>query len=106
MCAIVLLVWTTVDLTNVGLCALENEDPLSVPSAAATMNAVDRAPLPDSSQPVPHIDDCFCCSHCVEPGGMTVPAVAEFVSRRELIAGDRLPLPDHISIYHPPLILS
>ena len=103
VCALVFLLWTAVDLTNAGLCALDN-DPLGPLTSHVTVRAADGAGLPDA--PTPHIDDCFCCSRCVEPTPMAAPADVDAVARRERLIADALPLPDRASIYHPPQSLS
>lgn len=119
-CATVLLLWTAIDMMAPGLCALEREHDEAVvadataapaePSApaasgreAATM-AVDQA-LPPSgdSTPAPHVDDCFCCSHCVDVwrlDAVAAPAdlVQHFVVRQQHPV-DNVPPPP----YHPPL---
>lgn len=102
----VLLLWTAADLTNTSLCALENEDMRSTtPSTpgSTTLDQDTHGQIPP--QPArPHIDDCFCCSHCVEVHGL-VPALASVPVNTELQAlvlatprlfGSRL--------YHPPLV--
>jgi hypothetical protein len=64
--AMLLLVWTAVDLAFAGLCALDREQAdLGLPSMA-----VARADEATASGPA-HVDDCFCCSRCVS---LTVPA--------------------------------
>jgi hypothetical protein len=60
--AIVFLTWTAVDLTNANLCALDQEG--AQPRHACTTVAPHFCDVQPSSAPV-HIDDCFCCSHCV-----------------------------------------
>lgn len=103
----VLLLWTAADLTNSSLCALDAEDThpaASADTATASLQS-DReapAPLPVHSD-APHVDDCFCCSHCVEVSSLTVattsmPAApnAVFV----LLAAPRLV---DARLYRPPL---
>jgi hypothetical protein len=105
VCAIALLLWTAVDLMNVGLCALDNEHALSAAAAVPTMRAVDEAGPRGAGGPAPHVDDCFCCSRCVEPAQMVVPAAEEPAFREEAAVADRLPLPDRAPVYHPPQVL-
>jgi hypothetical protein len=99
----VFLLWTAVDLTNPELCALDN-DPLAPVSTSATLFAVDDAGLPDG--PAPHIDDCFCCSRCVEASPVQAPAGLRLVTRRAPLVSDTLLVADHASVYHPPQVLS
>lgn len=99
-----LLLWTGIDITNASLCALEQEQetPYAQGHADAALNADSVPPLPIAPQP-PHVDDCFCCSHCVEVLAlapaflpMPVPRDAEpTVLSSPRIFGARL--------YHPPL---
>lgn len=67
--AIVLLSLVAIDLSAPTLCALDR------PSAGQTMQAGFNQSSQDAqvpSTPV-HIDDCFCCSHCVRPGAVPAP---------------------------------
>ena len=101
-----LLMWTAVDIAAPGLCALEREDDFSIVAdadKAATVVTTDASLPDDPSTPPLHVDDCFCCSHCVD------------LSRHVMMfspAGDvecdaivMLRLVDHIPPppYHPPL---
>lgn len=89
-----------------GLCALERENEVR----AVAHNAERSLEAQSSNQSVPsssslpqHIDDCFCCSHCVDVsrpvvvielagdiGGVAAPALRQV---------DNVPPPP----YHPPL---
>lgn len=102
--AMILLLWTAVDLSNAGLCALDNEDAAPIAADATTALAAshgDRAPLaPDTSR---HVDDCFCCSHCVDvrPFAAVLECAPVPLPRSVLM----LAAPRNIgaSLYHPPL---
>ena len=59
--ALVMLAWVAVDLADTGLCALDKR-PLAVAASLAALDARANPPL----APVNLIDDCFCCSHCVD----------------------------------------
>jgi hypothetical protein len=102
-CAIVLLLWTAVDLTNMRLCALDNEDVVSMPADGSDVPAAGDAPVPDT--PAPHVDDCFCCSRCVEPSPVTMPPRASIAPHRPRSLTDALPVSDHVPVYHPPQAL-
>ena len=54
------------DLTSPSLCALDNEG--ASQAIASDETGIHASGAPASRLPVlpPHIDDCFCCSHCVE----------------------------------------
>lgn len=103
---IVMLLWTAADLANSGLCALENEDPRSTAPAAPGASALDQ----DAGNRIPprparpHIDDCFCCSHCVELHDL-VPALVSLPVDRE-VPPLVLAAPRHFGsrLYHPPLV--
>ena len=102
----VLLLWTAADLTNSSLCALENEDARSTAPATPGSTALDHDSSSETPrQPAtPHIDDCFCCSHCVDVQGFA-PALASVPVNRELrplvLAAPRL---FGSRLYHPPLL--
>jgi hypothetical protein len=101
-CATVLLLWTAIDVMAPGLCALEREHEES--SAAASSVAPDRALPPTSdSTSAPHVDDCFCCSHCVDIWRLdAVGAPADLIQRfviHEQRPVEFVPPPP----YHPPL---
>lgn len=103
--ALVLLLWTAADLTNTGLCALESEgalDAVSLTSATALSNPSDTsAPRGTTSQG--HIDDCFCCSHCVE--FQAEPPAPTAMVRASAPVPLLVPSPRLFgaSVYHPPL---
>ena len=98
-----LLLWTAADLTNVSLCALDNEGKNAVSfSAIATLSDSSNAQIPDQT-PQGHIDDCFCCSHCVDvrafaPATLVMPV--ELQRPPQVLAAPRL---FGAPLYHPPL---
>ena len=100
----ILLLWTTADLTNGSLCALENEGgaPASAGPASVSGTIVDGT-TPQAPQPVPaHVDDCFCCSHCVDVTAFLPPhAVTSANSPRVRLV---VPAPRIFGspLYHPP----
>jgi hypothetical protein len=116
-CATVLLLWTAIDMMAPGLCALEREhDDVSVAAAADAAGASDDAagvtarvaldealPPAGDSTPATHIDDCFCCSHCVDVWRLdAVAAPADLIQRfvvHDQRVVDNVPPPP----YHPPL---
>lgn len=102
--SLILLLWTAADLTNASLCALENESTgFSSGGAAATQIAdtsSSQAPVPTPS----HIDDCFCCSHCVDvqvlsPAPLALPLDLEHTPL--VLAAPRI---FGSPLYHPPLV--
>jgi len=104
MVATVILIWTAADLTNASLCALDSDE-LGAAYAASlsptlSSGTTERAP----SQPAPHIDDCFCCSHCVDMQVRVPAVVAEPVARREPPLDVAVPHGFGFPLYHPPLV--
>jgi hypothetical protein len=97
-----LLLWTAADLSNASLCALDNEgQPIQLSAAHASLDS-SSAQLPDQT-PQHHIDDCFCCSHCVEHQSV---APAAFVAHAEMQRPPLVlaaPQRDGFPLYHPPL---
>jgi hypothetical protein len=101
--ATAILLWTAADLTNTSLCALDSDEFDAVAYAAElspTLNSgtTDRVP----SQPG-HLDDCFCCSHCVDVPVFVPAVVAESVARREPPRDVTVPRGFGFPLYHPPL---
>lgn len=99
--AVVLLMWTAADISNAGLCALDNEDGDGVAVGCASVAGGDKAPTSPTFPP-PHVDDCFCCSHCVDVGwvsGATVPVIAD---SRIPLPPEAVPFPSGFPLYHPP----
>ena len=98
---LLILGWTALDLGYPVLCALDREQ------SDSTYYAQDVIEPPSSSNSETptspgHIDDCFCCSHCVTvtdaaPAERTVSTV-----RQENIAPLTAPLFRTFPIYHPP----
>lgn len=104
MVSLVLLLWTGADLTNSSLCAVENEDAQSSPIATHAV-AVDGQSSPlRSDGPAAHIDDCFCCSHCVEVQGLSTVATATLVERELKALVLSSPRTFGSPLYHPPLV--
>lgn len=101
--AMLLLLWTATDLTSPSLCALDNEGASQTTSGDDLSAQAGSSPAGPRPALPPHIDDCFCCSHCVDVPAMTRElhtsivdlAHEPLVSRKFHNAGVRL--------YHPPL---
>ena len=100
--ALLILLWTAVDLADPSACALD----LSLTHSAA-IQASNGVGTPIGGTPATPIDDCFCCSHCVRPSAMAVPTVwRPVVVRRAFQHNDRLISADLGSVYHPPQVRS
>jgi len=101
--AVLLLVWTTADLCG-GLCVHDHE-PITELLAAGADGARRLASKPDQTteHPAHPPDDCFCCSHYVQPQVRYrfVPAHT-FLSLVEPPAVPRPKFPAS-KLYHPPL---
>lgn len=95
----VLLAWVAVDLGVPNLCALEREQGFASAGSSTVI-----APADDGGTPPPpaHVDDCFCCSHCVDMtrlSGAVTPPLAE---TRIVLPPAAIPFPFGLSLYHPP----
>lgn len=101
MAVLIVLSWAAVDLSNVGVCLLDamevrvgGEVVLSSAGPGSTSDAVP-----------PHIDDCFCCSHCVDLGPVGVLNALIETGKVQLPRVAGTTSTDH-TFYHPPKILS
>lgn len=103
--ALVFLLWTAADLSNANLCALDNEDSLpisAVPVGAGSALHVGTTPPPPEPASA-HIDDCFCCSHCVNVTTLLPADVATLASRPKTLLDLPAPRIFGSPLYHPPL---
>lgn len=99
-----LLLWTAADLTNASLCALDSDVPRAFAMASdATLQDADgrHAPTPT---PLQHIDDCFCCSHCVNVHALSLFTVTTPIYQQHPAAALAGPLTFGAPLYHPPLV--
>ena len=95
------LAWTVIDLAVPRLCALDREQaPVPIHSSAARID-VPSAPLGTTPTPV-HVDDCFCCSHCVNVTGIHAPASLALARTEPPLPTAWMPLTDGYPQYHPP----
>jgi hypothetical protein len=101
--AVVLLLWTAIDVTNADLCALDQQAAFphqEQPTVASQPVNAPVAPIANQA------DDCFCCSHCVNTGVLPVLLRAS--------ASARLDMPEPAAATHvlyqpldrPPQVLS
>ena len=103
--ALVLLAWTAIDLTNSALCALEQEE-FSTPvgsDLALSMSPASGGAIPAAPR---HVDDCFCCSHCVTVIDVTPARWNMSVVGPEQVAPPAAPLFRTFPVYHPPQIFA
>lgn len=66
--ALLLLCQTALDLANPALCALDADEfaPVGVAAGTLVLTAATSAAHPGPADAAEHVDDCFCCSGCVE----------------------------------------
>ena len=96
LAVVFLLSWTAVDLANASLCAVDS-DGLEQSDAALTAQEAD--PIAPPASPV---DDCFCCSHSVDVGRLTVILDSTAAAPIPEMSVPAAPLsPPHIP-FHPP----
>lgn len=99
MVAWLFLAWVTVDLGFPSVCALDQDQliPASFTSSVDVPAPADTAPASPA-----HIDDCFCCSHCVNVTAIAGPLVINRIDLRVTPATVRLPHARGYPSYHPP----
>ena len=97
--ALTFLAWTAVDLGVPTLCALDNELPQAYTSAPTIHTPSNEGGTP--SRPV-HIDDCFCCSHCVNVTALAAPAGLALAIQAPPLPAEFLPVALGYPPYHPP----
>lgn len=101
--AMLLLLWTAADLSNASLCALDNEGTGSFPvSTGASLQDSSDTDVP-AQAPQQHIDDCFCCSHCVDVQVLSPSKVIVRVDLRHAPLVLAAPHSFGSPLYHPPL---
>jgi hypothetical protein len=97
---LVLLAWTAVDLSASGLCALDREDALLACADPTTVGNSESNP--NAARPVAHVDDCFCCSHCVNITLLTPVVTLTSDATRRLPTTVTRPRNIARTLYHPP----
>lgn len=100
----VLLIQTGLDLSNTAFCSLDSQPLLPLASADATAARPDGSP----SQPAnaPHVDDCFCCSACIDVQAVSQPVTVVLVSpAASTLPSRHVPTLSRL-LYHPPQLLS
>ena len=96
------LAWTAVDLGVPSLCALDQEresSPIYSSSGRIDGTSTSNDGAPDA--PV-HVDDCFCCSHCVNVTAIHTPAILTIARTDADLPADGVPVPAGYPPYHPP----
>lgn len=101
--AMLLLLWTATDLTSPNLCALDNEDTPQTTASADLITEAPSAPVVPRPALPPHIDDCFCCSHCVDVPAMARELHTSIVDLEHQAVVSRKPHNAGVPLYHPPL---
>jgi len=104
--AIAILLQTGVDLSSAAVCALDGGRlPAVQQGAGGTLVSESGG---DAGQPAApaHVDDCFCCSGCVEVAPATSVCPVTLVSpARGAAAVRHAPLLSRL-VFHPPQLLS
>ncbi len=95
----VLLAWVALDLGVPSLCALDREGQSTPLSSTAIYTPAGDNGMPDQSV---HIDDCFCCSHCVNVASVSDIATPLLVDNRSLPPLTRSLFLAAYPPYHPP----
>ena len=97
------LAWTAVDLGVPSLCGLDHEsEPSRIYSSSALMDA--RSTNETSPDAPVHVDDCFCCSHCVNVTAMHSPEILTIAGTDTALPSDSAPIADGYPPYHPPRV--
>ena len=96
-----LLVLTAVDLRLPAFCALDQRRP---PASDVSAARFDESHSPDNSTPPSpvHIDDCFCCSHCVNVTAIPPLEILTTVRLDLPLPADMVPVAAGYPPYHPP----
>lgn len=99
-----LLFWTAADLTYASLCALDGQALNLVRTGAEPLaQAADQDATP-SPAAQPHVDDCFCCSHCVDVSVISPANIVLQVVEQPSILASAAPSTFGSPLYHPPLV--
>ena len=107
---LILLCQTGLDLAVPSLCTLDSERLSSAatgPASSAVATAAATTPRPGlPARPIGHVDDCFCCSGCVEvqPVFYIVPVV-RLAPHPNVLPDNFVPLLSR-HFFHPPRFLS
>ena len=110
LAVLVLLFQTGLDLSNAALCALDAERFGLAGRASSTLASSgdfgDEGSQPSQPAKPGHVDDCFCCSPCVDAEPIAQPVMVAVVAAAE----DDLPV-KHVPLlptflFHPPQLLS
>ena len=95
---VLLLAWTAADLANASLCALDSSE---FATESPQLPSGDHGTLP-TQEPQRHVDDCFCCSHCVDVAAVIPAMTSEIVSSAAVPLASSAPKPPLVLPYHPP----
>ena len=101
--ALTILLWTAADLSNASLCALDNEDAVPFGSSVGLVLMLNDARTPQVPPSAPaHVDDCFCCSRCVEVTAVVVPDAPSVETQSQIPFVAYAPRIFGCPLYHPP----
>lgn len=98
----VFLSWTAVDLGVPSVCALDQEDESLKIHSSSERVAPASTPHDGTPEAPVHVDDCFCCSHCVNVTAIHTPATLALVGTDVALPSDSVPVAAGYPPYHPP----
>ena len=103
--ALTILFWTAADITNSGLCALEQEQttPVAHSDLLSHFETLKSTTTPGTNAETSHVDDCFCCSHCVQFGVATVSIADSGPSLTVFVSVPAIPNTYGAPPFHPPI---
>lgn len=98
---LLILAWTALDLGYPVLCSLDREQ---IGSTYFAQDVIGASSSSSSEKPATpgHVDDCFCCSHCVTFTDVTSAQRTMGTVRQQKIDPPTAPLFRAFPIYHPP----
>ena len=100
----VLLLWTAADITSSNLCALDQDVPLTALALGLTADPSSTPVDPVAPEAPSHVDDCFCCSHCVEVQELGPRLSSVRLSSDVDVPPLASPRIFGVRLYHPPLV--
>ncbi|MEQ1760090.1 MAG: hypothetical protein ABL986_17370 [Vicinamibacterales bacterium] len=95
----VILSWVAVDLGAPSVCALD-QDELFASIASTRVQAAGQDTGTEGA--AGHVDDCFCCSHCVDVSLLSVATAPPLADARLVLPLALAPLSSAFPPYHPP----
>jgi hypothetical protein len=101
---VALLLWTAADIANSNLCALDQDVPPATQALGLTADRDSTPANPVAPEAPLHVDDCFCCSHCVEVQELGPRLLSVRLSSNADVPPLASPRIFGVRLYHPPLV--